>query len=102
MTRFRVIKEKGFWDGVNFHKTGVLLDINPKDFDVLLRLGLEPLDEDGKKEMLKRFGARSKIAPSEIGSLDPSNPKDRREMFESLPHATVIEDAPAAKPTLTE
>ena len=97
MARFRVANVKGFWDGVQMHKQDTIIDIDPKHYDTLLHVGLEGYDDEGKKEMVKRFKDKAVTVEQILLDLNPNNPDDRRKMNEMIPHARVVEEVNVTK-----
>lgn len=98
MADFRV-SGMGYFDGVHKHPPGTVIRILPKDYDRLLSLSFEPMD-DAAKDALERARARFKAKngadyapPPEIvaGNLDPHKQRELEEMSHG---AVVVQQAP--------
>ena len=97
MAKFKVVHDKGFWDGVSLHPRGTIIEIGQKDYGVLLNPGLEGVDAEASKALKDRYGDSARTREASADDLDPSKLDDRRKMAEMIPHARVVQEAPRPK-----
>jgi len=101
--QFKVVAPRGYFDGVHLHKAGTIIELESEDFDRLLALNFEPLDEVSKNALDKarrkykeRTGQEYKPPVElEVGNLDPNKPDDLKQITKG---AKVVKAAPAIVP----
>ena len=85
--RFEITDPRDYFDGVSLHKRGTIVEIEAKDFPVLLRgTGMAPLDETGKQAVFKLNGGKD--IPRLVA--DQTDNATLEEIIETMPRAAVV------------
>ena len=85
--KFEITQLQGYFDGVSLHKRGTIVEIDEKDFPVLLRgTGMAPLDETGRRAVQKLNGGK------DVARLiaDNTDAASLEEQIASLPRARPV------------
>lgn len=106
MPQFRVLNERGYWDGAKLHQFGTVLEIDPPDYDRLLSNAMEGVDEAGKKALVEQRrkwavkdanGNLVSIPPYLVQKSGDLDPNDRDDLKALTPRGAKVVSLPTAR-----